>query len=271
MNTLVAALIAAMFLAWVAGRKLASGMWLAAAAAVKVVPAFLVLFPLLHRDRRVLLGGALGAVLLLGGLPACFFGVGGTVREYEKFVDQVITPGTTGEGDQTRAKELTHTTATDSHSFQAVIHNWRNANPKARPLDADTLTRLAHWAIIGVMTAMTLGIGWRNRGAGPADQLVLLGCLVLVMVLAAPVSHIHHYAMALPAICGLWLKGLADRPGHAWPTAGLAVPLLAWCVATGLPLLAGRGVRAAARVRRGHRGDGGGVGGWFSRDAERSA
>lgn len=236
-NTLVAALIAAMFLAWVAGRKLASGVWLAAAAAVKVVPAFLVLFPLVHRDRRVLVGGVFGAVVALGVLPACFFGVGGTGREYEKFAHQVLMPGATGEGDQTRAKELTETVATDSHSFQAVIHNWRHPDAATRPRHADMATRLAHWVIIAVMTAVTLRVGWANRRGGPAEQLVSLGCLVLVMVLASPVSHVHHYAMALPAICGLWLKGLTDRRGHAWPAVGVTVPLLVWCVATGLPLI----------------------------------
>jgi hypothetical protein len=60
------------------------------------------------------------------------------------------------------------------------------------------------------------------------------------MVLASPVSHVHHYAMALPAICGLWLKGLADRPGHAWPSPLISVSLFIWCVGTGLPLLPGR-------------------------------
>src|SRR5262249_26871582 len=79
--------------------KLVSGVWLAAAAAVKGVPAFLVLFPLVHRDRRVLLGGALGAVLLLGVVPACFFGVGGTVDEDEEVVGQGLDPGTTRGGD----------------------------------------------------------------------------------------------------------------------------------------------------------------------------
>jgi len=82
-------------------------------------------------------------------------------------------------------------------------------------------------------------MGWRSRGADVPVQLVLLGCLLLVMVLASPVSHVHHYAMVLPAICGLWLKGLADRPGAAWPAPWVLIPLLIWCVGTGLPLFPG--------------------------------
>jgi hypothetical protein len=239
-NTLVAALVAATFVAWVHGRKLTSGLWLAGAIAVKVVPAFLVLFPLIHLDRRLLAGIGLGLVLLLGVLPASVFGVSGAIRENRKLVDQVLLPGTTGEGDQTRARELTETVATDSHSFQAVIHNYLHPDPYRRPANASKSTRLIHWAICGVMTAITLLVGWRQRHADTSVQLVLLGSLLLVMVLASPVSHVHHYAMTLPAICGLWLKGLVDRPGHAWPTPWLSIPLFIWCVGTGLPLFPGR-------------------------------
>ena len=238
-NTLVAALVAATFVAWAAGRKLVSGMWLAGAIAVKVVPAFLVLFPLIHRDRRQLAGIALGAVVLLGVLPACVFGVSGAIRENRKLVDQVLVPGTTGEGDQTRAKELTMTVATDSHSFQAVIHNYLHPDPYCRPGDASTSTRIIHWCICGCMTAITLIVGWLRRGEGVPVQLVFLGSLLLIMVLTSPVSHVHHYAMVLPAISALWLKGLADRPGAVWPAPWILATLLLWCVGTGLPLFPG--------------------------------
>ncbi len=238
-NTLVAALIGACFLAWAAGRKRLAGVWLAAAVAVKLIPAYLVLFPVLHRDRRMLAGGVLGGVLILGALPACVFGLRGTVHEYRKFVHQVLTPGTTGGGDQTRAQELTHTIATDSHSFQAVLHNWRNPNVATRPPAADRTTRLVHWAIIGLMTLSTVAIGVKAPRDSIPDQLVLLGCLTLVMVLASPVSHVHHYAMALPAVCALWLKGLVDRPGHAWPHHAVSVPLVVWCLGTAIPLIPG--------------------------------
>jgi alpha-1,2-mannosyltransferase len=239
-NTLVAALVAATFVAWVARRKLASGIWLAAAIAVKVVPAFLVLFPFIHRDRRTLIGVALGAVLLLGVLPACVFGVSGAIRENRKLVDQVLLPGTTGKGDQTRARELTQTVATDSHSFQAVIHNYLHPDPYTRPADASATTRIIHWSICGFMTAVTLLAGWRSRRADAPVQLVFLGSLLLVMILTSPVSHVHHYAMALPAISGLWLKGLHGRPGMAWPSPWVSVPLFFWCLGTGLPLLPGQ-------------------------------
>jgi hypothetical protein len=238
-NTFVAFLIAAAFVAWAANRKLTSGMWLAGAIAVKVVPAFLVLFPIVHRDRRTLIGVALGGVLLLGVLPACVFGVSGAIQENRKLVEQVLLPGATGNGDQTRAQELTETIATDSHSFQAVIHNYLHPDRYARPANASNATRLTHWVICGLMTFVTLLVGWCCRNGGVSTQLIFLGCLSLVMILTSPVSHIHHYAMVLPAICGLWLNGLANRPGHAWPSIWVTIPLSIWFVATGLQLLQG--------------------------------
>jgi len=69
--------------------------------------------------------------------------------------------------------------------------------------------------------------------------LVLLGSLVLVMLLMSPVSHNHHFAMALPAVCGLWLRGLAARPGQAFPGWRAAWPLVVWGAGTGLLLLPG--------------------------------
>jgi hypothetical protein len=238
-NTLVALLVAAMFVTWAANRKLTSGMWLAGAFALKVTPAFLALFPLVYLSRRTLIGVALGAVLLLVILPACVFGISGAVKENRKLVEQVLFPGVTGEGDQTRAEELTQTTNTDSHSFQAVIHNYLNPDRTTRPVNASKSTRLIHWGICGFMTCVTLLVGWRTRNGDAFLQLLFLGCLLLVMVLASPVSHMHHYAMALPGICGLWLKGLKDRPGEAWPSIWVTIPLLIWFLGTGLPLFPG--------------------------------
>jgi len=238
-NTAVAALIAGAFAAQAAGRRVGSGGWLAAAAVLKVTPALLAVYPLARGDRRALAGLAAGAAVLLLVLPAAFFGAGGAVAEHRKLFDQVITPGTTGSGDQTRGRELTHLTATDSSSFQVVIHNWRNPDRWARPAGAPASTRLMHWALSGAMLAATVTVIRRRRGAGPADQLVLLGSLVLVMLLMSPVSHNHHFAMALPAVCGLWLRGLAARPGQAFPGWRAAWPLVVWGAGTGLLLLPG--------------------------------
>src|SRR5439155_13554060 len=65
-NLLLVALVAAAFAATVRGRRLASGACLAATAVLKIIPALLVLFPLVRRDWRALAGGVLAAIVLLG-------------------------------------------------------------------------------------------------------------------------------------------------------------------------------------------------------------
>src|SRR5207244_2445376 len=118
--------------------------------------------------------------------------------------------------------------------------NWRNPHPAhLRPLNAEPSTRLAHWAIAGTMIAITVLLIARKKHAGPADQLLLLGSLVLVMILTSPVSHNHHFALAVPALCGMWLKGLKDRPGQIAPRWNVWLPLAAWAFGTAVLLLPG--------------------------------
>jgi alpha-1,2-mannosyltransferase len=245
-NLLVVALVAGAFAAVAAGRRFASGAWLAGAVTVKVIPGLLLLFPLLRGDRRALLGVAAGLVVLLGVLPAAVWGVGGAVEMNRRVVELVLKPGATGEGDQTRAEELTDTISTDSQSFVAAIHAHLYPNPQSRPRTASSETRLAHWAIGAALVLVTAAVGWRVlRRAGrvgdgrPADQLVLLGCLCVLMVLLSPVSHMHYYAMVLPLVAGLWLRGMAARPGSHRADPLTTAALTAWGALTALPLLPG--------------------------------
>jgi hypothetical protein len=260
-NLLVVALASAGFAAAVRNRRFRSGTWLAAAAAVKVIPAFLVLFPLARRDRRGLVGFAAGCALLFAVVPALWWGDGGMIDGNRQLVEQVIRPGATGDGDQTRAEELTRTTSTDSQSFVAVIHAWKHPDPETRPADASREARLSHWAIAGLLTLVTVWVGWKRfppssvgqasslpelsagwkpaPRKGAADRLVFLGCLCAVMLLVSPVSHLHYHVFALPLVAGLWLRALAARPGEATADRRTTLVLVAWGAATALPLLPG--------------------------------
>jgi hypothetical protein len=238
-NLLVVALVAGMFAAVVAGRRFGSGAWLAGAVALKVIPGLLVLFPLLRRDRRAMVGLTAGLVVLLGVLPAAVWGAGGAVEMNRRMIEQVLRPGATGDGDQTRAEELTDTISTDNQSFAAAIHANLYPDPEVRPRVASAETRLAHWAIGAALTLVTIVAGWRVPRANPADQLVLVGCLCVLMVLLSPVSHMHYYAMALLLVAGLWLRGLAARPGSHVADPLTTGALAAWGALTALPLLPG--------------------------------
>ena len=238
-NILVIALLAGMFAAAAANRRVAAGLWFGAAVCLKVIPGYAGLFLLLRRDWRVAGGGAAALVVGLGVIPAAVWGVDGAVELNARMVRGVLAPGAGADGDQTRARELTNATATDSQSFQAALHNWRYPDRLARPAHADPDTRLAHWGIAAGLTLATVLVALRRRPTAPGDQLVLLGGLVTLMLLITPVSHMHYYAYGLPLVCGVWLKGMAERPGAVSPGRGPILVLAAWGVATALPLFPG--------------------------------
>ena len=239
-NTLLVALVAAGFVAAVRGRRVASGAWLAAAAVLKIIPALLVLFPVVRRDRRALAGVVLGAVVLLGVIPAAVWGVAGAVEMNRRTVALVLAPAVAPNGaDETRKLELHGAKATDSQSVQAAVHAWLYPDPATRPDTVDPVAKRVHLAVGGLMLAVTLVAGLRRLTPAPADQLVFLGCLCALMMLLTPVSHMHYYAMVLPLVCGLWLRGLAARPGAVAADRRTTLVLAVWGIATALPLFPG--------------------------------
>lgn len=240
-NLLLVLLIAAAFASTVRGRRLASGAWLAAAAVIKLIPAYLFLYPLARRDGRALAGVAAGLLVGLVALPVAVWGWDTTVAHHRYFVRHVILAGATDAGDHPLGKELTKTTATDSQSFQAALHHLQYAHlPRnERPAQASPAVRLAHNLIAAALTLVTLWVGVRRLGPAPADQLVFLGCLCAVMTLATPVSHMHYYAFVLPLTAGLWLRGVSRRPGAAAADRRTIAVLAGWCVLTAVPLFPG--------------------------------
>ncbi|HEX4609634.1 MAG TPA: glycosyltransferase family 87 protein [Urbifossiella sp.] len=239
-NIAVLALAAAGFTAAVRNRRAASGAWLATAAVLKIIPTLLVLFPLARRDGRALLGAAAAVVGLIGVVPTAVWGVDGAVAVNTKMVRVVLGPVfASGDGDQTRAKELHNMTATDNQSVLAAAHAWMYPDPATRPDHAAPAAKAAHLAVSGVMLLVTAWVGFRRLTPAPADQLLYLGGLFAVMTVATPVSHMHYYAFGLPLVAGLWLRGLADRPGRLSADRRTTLGLAAWGLLTAVPLFPG--------------------------------
>lgn len=236
-NLLLVALLVAMFVAAMRGRSIASGLWLAVAITLKVIPGLMVLYPVVRRDWRTGFGLSIGLFVFVIALPVSVWGLDGTRETYERFVDRVLLPGSFGGGDQALARELTDMTATDSQSFQAMLHNWQHPDKATRPDKPDRATKLAHWAIGGALTLATLGVMWRRGRGSPAAELIAFGCLCTLMALMSPVSHVHYYAFVLPLVAGLWLQGLMDRPGAIAASGRVVAVLIAWGVLTGLTML----------------------------------
>jgi alpha-1,2-mannosyltransferase len=237
-NLLIVAMVAGMFASLARGHRFRAGLWLGAAISIKVIPAFLGLYLLWKRDTRAVGGVVVSLVVLLFVLPSAIWGVPGTIELNRQMIRTVLQPGSTGEGDQTRARELTNATATDSQSFQSMIHNWLHPDPKTRPATVSHETRLAHWLTGAVLTLGLLFAAWRMP-TSPANDLVFLGCLTVLMLHLTPVSHMHYYAYSLPLVCGLWLKSQSEHEGRVFADPRTFRVLAVWGLATATPLLPG--------------------------------
>jgi hypothetical protein len=202
-NLLLLALVCAMTAAALRGRRFQAGLYLAGAICLKVIPAFLLLYPLWRRDVRWLLGCALGLLVGLGVIPALVFGPAAALDSYRAFANVVLHPGLTeGGNSESRAKDLLELKGSDSQSLLAVIHNLSHLDRATRPANALPAVRLAHWIVGGLLTVWTLwAAGWQVRD-GPTVVL-FLGALCILMVLVSPICHLHYFCLALPLILGL--------------------------------------------------------------------
>lgn len=223
-NLLLLVLLSEFIVAALRGRRAAAGWWLAAATCLKVIPALLVLYPLVRRDRRMLGHFVLG---LAGGLVIVPLAVLGPERAAETaraFAEGTLLPGLTSEGGRL-SRELTNMTATDNQSIQAIIHNALHPDRATRPATASPATKAAH---VALGTAL---IVWTFVAAGRiADEryrtLFLLGGLLIVTVAVTPVTHTHYMVLGLPVVVGLVSFELERRGSFRWGRPLIAVAIL---------------------------------------------
>jgi len=232
-NLLVLLLLCGLAAAVIRGRRWQSGLWLAGAICLKVIPAFLLLFPVWRRDLRCLAGCALGLVVGLGLVPLAVFGPEQTLAYYAEWTTVLIRPGLGTGNDESRARELIDVTATDSQSFQAIFHNTMYPDGETRPRTVAPEVRLAHWLTGGLLTLLTLLAARGQRGDAPA-QVLVLGNLVLIMILLSPVCHLHYFCLAVPLVMAL-LSVAWERKATLYPGTGLSLLLLLLVIANTLP------------------------------------
>ena len=235
-NLMLLALLCGAGAAVLRARPWRAGLYLAAAVCLKVIPAFLLVYPLWRRDWRCLGGCALGLLAGLLLIPAAWFGPARTAAYFAEWCDVLARPALGNGEDHARDKELVLVTSTDSQSLGATIHNTIYLNRDTRPNQLDPPVRVAHWLGGALMTGVTLlAFGWRP-GGHRLRPLLLLGALTLVMVMVSPVCHLHYFCLALPLVMGLI--------GHEWeargsmrPGVGLTVLLAVNFIVNALPHL----------------------------------
>ncbi len=202
-NLLLLALLCGMAAATLRGRCLLAGGCLAGAICLKVFPAFLLLFPLWRRDARCLAGCALGLVVGVALIPTLVFGPARTVQYYEKYARVLLGPALGVGQDQSRAKEMIETTANDSQSLQAALHNSLHPIRAERPAQPTALVRWLPRIVGGLLTLLTLtAAGWQKSDSGPSMAL-FLGALVINMLILSPVCHMHYFSLCVVIVLGL--------------------------------------------------------------------
>jgi hypothetical protein len=233
-NLLLLLLLAGTIRGVLLNRRLQAGLWLAGAICLKIIPAFLVLYPLYRRDGRCLAGCVVGLFVGLFAIPAWVFGPTRTVAYYEEWADVLVLPGLGKATDHARDDELINATATDSQSFQVVLHNTLYPNRDKRPPQASAAVRRVHWLVGGLLTALTLWLARRRRRNDAPSEMLLFGALTLLMLLLSPVCHLHYFALAVPLFMALLAVSWETHPGPHLGT-GLAVLVAIFVIANSLP------------------------------------
>jgi alpha-1,2-mannosyltransferase len=237
-NLLWLALLCGVAAAVVRGQHWRTGVWLAGAICLKVLPLFLLVLPLWRRDSRCLAGAFAGLIVGLALVPSAVFGVSRTAEYYREYATKLLLPGLGQGSDQSRAKELIEMTANDSQSILAAMHNTANLDRETRPPHPSEFVQWSARLVGIVLMLLTFAAaGWRTPGR-PLSEALFLGCLIIVMLLASPVCHLHYFCLEVPLLMVLmaaaWESGAGRLVG-----AGLAVLTIVNVVGETLPNLPG--------------------------------
>lgn len=249
-NTLLLLGVAAAAYCLAVRRHALAGLCLAASICLKIIPGFLLLFPVIRRDVRFTLGCAAGGLLGLVILPGAVFGPATMVDYNIKWLEKVGLPGLGMGKDQSRADELTDFRNTDNQSIQGIIHNSMHvATPRPeRPERPAAWVRPAHALIGAAFTLATIWVAlagrispahwWRRRPSyGPVEIVLLLGLLTAVMLIVSPVTHRHYFVLLLPTWTAL--LALMIDPSDGRLRRGAVAGVLVYVAATTAPRLTG--------------------------------
>jgi alpha-1,2-mannosyltransferase len=238
-NLLWLAIMCALTAAIVRGQHWRAGLWLAAAACLKVLPLFLLILPLWRRDVRCLAGALVGLIVGLVAIPSAVFGPERTADYYQEYATKLLLPGLGKGSDQSRAKELIEMTANDSQSLMAAMHNTANLDRTTRPPHPSELVQSGSRLAGGILTLITIAAaGWRPR-PDPLSESLFVGCLIVVMLLASPVCHLHYFCLEVPLLITLVAVAWERRGAGLGLGAGLATLVVVNVAGETLPNLPG--------------------------------
>ncbi len=220
-NIIILASLCFALAGWIRGNNFRAGLWLALAICIKVIPAFLLVYPLWKRDVKALTGCAVGCVIGLAVIPLVTFGPEQTLTHYQTYGRVFFGPLLKLNTDESRKDEiLGGVNATESVGVRNAIHNWMHPNVSERPAEMTLGGKIAYVLLGVAATFVTL---W-PRVDGATRIAHVLGGLILLMAIFSPVCHSHYLLFCLPIVMGLL--------AHVWQdqaTIHVPWPMTAMC------------------------------------------
>ena len=210
-----------------------AGLWLGTAIGLKLFPAYLLLYPLLRRDLRFLLGAG-AATLLTILIPFAIMGPSPAVTAYRELVVGVLLGEATNNINPAVIQEL-HGSDGPIQSFQYILYHLSHWPAPAPALMPPHLFFVLHGAISATVTAAAL-FAMRKRADGLGEFLFFasLACLCLPIL---PVSRPHYFAIAAIAVAGVLASQWSVRRG-LWP-GWAATSIIGLLLLAEIPTIAG--------------------------------
>lgn len=198
-NVIVLAALCAALAGWIRGQSFRAGVWLALAICIKVIPAFLLVYPLWKRDGRALASCLAGCIAGLVVIPGIVFGPERAVDHYATYAKVFFGPLFKLNDHDSHKEEILGVNATDSIGVKNALQNWMYPERDRRPEDLHIVGKIAYLLLGFAMTFLTL---W-PRSAGATRVAHALAGLVVLMTIFSPVCHSHYLLFCVPIVMSL--------------------------------------------------------------------
>jgi hypothetical protein len=202
-NAIVLASICAAMAGWIQQKRFQAGFWLSLAICIKIIPAFLLVYPAWKRDFRALVGCLTGCVIGLVLIPLLAFGPARMATHYETYARVFFGPLFKVTDDDRNKEEILGVNATDSVGVKDALHNWTYPHHGNRPEDMHVAAKTAYILLGITMTLLTLWPGGRSGSDWTTRCAHQLAGLTLLMTIFSPVCHSHYLLFCLPIIMSL--------------------------------------------------------------------
>jgi hypothetical protein len=191
------------------GRSFRAGAWLGAAAALKLFPLYLLIYPLWRRDGRFL-AATLAAAFVASLVPAAVMGWGPASSAYRTFIAERLVGEASGAGDPAVADEL-HGTNTGVQSFEYMTYDALHPNRDSRDPAPPQGYFFAHIVLSLTLSAAVLWAMRRRRDR--FGEYLFFAALVLLAIPMLPVARPHYFLLGILAVSGLFVEGAAPAAG----------------------------------------------------------